>query len=73
MTSSIIAELSQKFEGRESEIKAAVRSLNKALVRKRIIEDGVRIDGRGTSDIRPLHAEVDLIPDRTRLGLVRAR
>jgi polyribonucleotide nucleotidyltransferase len=69
VTSSIISELSQKFEGRESEIKAAVRSLNKALVRKRIIEDGVRIDGRGTSDIRPLHAEVHLIPTAHGSGL----
>ena len=44
------------------EIKAAIRSLTKKLVRKRIVEDGVRIDGRGTADIRPLSAEVDLFP-----------
>ena len=30
--------------------------------RKRIVEDGVRVDGRGTADIRPLSAEIDLFP-----------
>jgi polyribonucleotide nucleotidyltransferase len=69
VTASIIEQLSEQFEGRGSEIKAAVRSLNKSLVRKRIIEDGVRIDGRGTSDIRPLHAEVGLIPTAHGSGL----
>ena len=43
-------------------MKGAIRSLTKKLVRKRIIEDGMRVDGRGTSDIRPLSAEVDLFP-----------
>jgi polyribonucleotide nucleotidyltransferase len=62
VTSSILEQLSEKFAGRESEIKAAIRSLNKTLVRKRIIDDGLRIDGRGTSDIRPLHAEVGIVP-----------
>ena len=50
------AELSGEFEGREKEIKEAVRSLTKKLVRKRIVEDGLRIDGRGPNDIRPLSA-----------------
>ena len=36
--------------------------LTKKLVRKRIVEDGVRVDGRGTADIRPLSAEIDLFP-----------
>src|SRR5205085_8190575 len=47
---------------REKEIKAAVRSLQKKLIRKRVVEDGVRIDGRGVTDIRPLSAEVGVIP-----------
>ena len=36
--------------------------LTKKLVRKRIVEDGLRVDGRGTADIRPLSAEIDLFP-----------
>jgi polyribonucleotide nucleotidyltransferase len=59
---SVTEELAGEFDGRGSEIKAAIRSLTKKLVRKRIVEDGVRIDGRGIADIRPLSAEVDLFP-----------
>jgi polyribonucleotide nucleotidyltransferase len=54
--------LAAEFEGREKEVKAAIRALTKKLVRKRIVEEGVRIDGRGPADIRPLSAEVGLIP-----------
>jgi polyribonucleotide nucleotidyltransferase len=61
-TTSIVETLGAEFEGREKEIKAAVRSLQKKLVRKRIVDEGVRIDGRGTKDIRPLSAQVGLIP-----------
>jgi polyribonucleotide nucleotidyltransferase len=50
------------FEGREKEVGAAFRSLNKKLVRQRILRDKVRIDGRGITDIRQLSAEVALIP-----------
>jgi polyribonucleotide nucleotidyltransferase len=61
-TTAIVAELAGEFPEREGEIKAAIRSLTKQLVRKRIIDDGLRIDGRGITDIRPLSAEVDLFP-----------
>jgi polyribonucleotide nucleotidyltransferase len=36
--------------------------LNKSLVRERVLRDKVRIDGRGLADIRPLHAEVGVLP-----------
>jgi len=54
--------LAERFEGREKEISAAFRSLTKKLVRERIIREGVRIDGRGLTDIRPLAAEVGVLP-----------
>jgi polyribonucleotide nucleotidyltransferase len=62
VTAAIVSELSQEFEGREKEIKAAVRALVKQLVRTRIVTEGLRIDGRGPTDIRDLSAEVGLIP-----------
>ncbi|GAA4855118.1 polyribonucleotide nucleotidyltransferase [Saccharopolyspora cebuensis] len=52
----------EAFEGREKEIGAAFRSLNKKLVRQRIIRDQVRIDGRGLTDIRDLSAEIGVVP-----------
>ena len=54
--------LGAQFEGREKEISAAVRSVTKKTIRQRILKDGVRIDGRGLRDIRPLTAEVGPIP-----------
>jgi polyribonucleotide nucleotidyltransferase len=51
-----------EFEDREKELGAAFRSLNKKLVRQRILRDKVRIDGRGLTDIRALSAEVATIP-----------
>ncbi|MDA8270934.1 MAG: polyribonucleotide nucleotidyltransferase [Actinomycetota bacterium] len=61
--------LSERFEGREGQIKSAIKSLNKYLVRKRIVEDGVRIDGRDLVTIRPLSCEVELIPTAHGTGL----
>ncbi|MBI3430347.1 MAG: polyribonucleotide nucleotidyltransferase, partial [Actinobacteria bacterium] len=54
--------LAEQFVGREKEIPAAFRSLTKKLVRQRVLRDKVRIDGRGLRDIRPLSAEVEVIP-----------
>ncbi len=59
---SLLEKIGSQFEGREKEIGAAYRSLNKALVRQRVLRDKIRIDGRGLADIRPLHAEVGIIP-----------
>ncbi|MBZ5734353.1 polyribonucleotide nucleotidyltransferase [Nocardioides sp. TRM66260-LWL] len=58
----LLDSLGAQFEGREKEIGAAFRSVNKQVVRERVLRDKVRIDGRGLADIRPLHAEVDVIP-----------
>lgn len=58
----LLEQLAGQFEGREKEIGAAYRSLTKSLVRQRVLRDKVRIDGRGLADIRPLHAEVNVIP-----------
>ena len=58
-----------EFAGREKEIKEAVRSLTKKLVRKRIVDEGLRIDGRGVADLRPVSAEVGLLPTAHGSGL----
>ena len=59
---SVLEKVAPQFDGREKEIGAAFRSLNKKLVRRRILTDQVRIDGRGLTDIRPLSAEVEVVP-----------
>ena len=54
------------------EVKAAIRSLTKKLVRKRIVEDGVRVDGRGVADIRPALGRDRPAPHGPRLGALPA-
>ena len=58
-----------EFAGREKEIKEAIRSLTKKLVRNRVVEQGVRMDGRGPTDLRPVSAEVGLLPTAHGSGL----
>ena len=45
-----------------AEFSGAYKSVTKKIVRGRILTEGVRIDGRGLADIRPLDAEVQVIP-----------
>jgi polyribonucleotide nucleotidyltransferase len=54
--------LAGDFAERDKEISAAIRSLTKKLVRQQVLRDQVRIDGRGPRDIRPLSAEVGVLP-----------
>ncbi|MFJ6043353.1 polyribonucleotide nucleotidyltransferase [Brachybacterium paraconglomeratum] len=61
----VTAELSAEgaqLEGRESEVSGAFRALTKQVVRKKVLTEGVRIDGRGLRDIRALSAEVEVLP-----------
>jgi polyribonucleotide nucleotidyltransferase len=62
LKATVIERLGDTFEGREKELGAAFRSATKKAVRQRILRDSVRIDGRGLTDIRPLSAEVEIIP-----------
>ncbi len=55
-------DLAGQFDGREKEISGAYRAVTKKYVRQRILRDKVRIDGRGVADIRPLSAEVEVVP-----------
>ncbi len=46
----------------ELNINASFKNLQQNIVRRQIIEDGKRIDGRGCNDIRPIECEVSLLP-----------
>ncbi|WP_328611470.1 polyribonucleotide nucleotidyltransferase [Amycolatopsis sp. NBC_00345] len=52
----------EAFEGRDKEIGAAFKALSKKIMRKRVLTDKIRMDGRGLTDIRSLSAEVAVIP-----------
>ena len=55
--------------GREKEIRDAIRSVSKQLVRSRIVNEGARIDGRGITELRPVSAEVGVLPTAHGSGL----
>ena len=68
----IVEALAERFaevEGADKQISAAVRSLTKSIVRTRIVNDGVRIDGRGAADIRSLASEVGVVDTAHGSGL----
>jgi polyribonucleotide nucleotidyltransferase len=68
----LVAELAPQFadvDGAERQLKAAFRSVTKAIVRSRIVNEGARIDGRGPKDIRPLSSEVGILPSVHGSGL----
>ncbi|MEZ5141301.1 MAG: polyribonucleotide nucleotidyltransferase [Acidimicrobiales bacterium] len=72
LKAAVVDELAERFaevEGADKQIKAALRSLTKSVVRHRIVTEGVRIDGRGPADIRPLSAEVGVLPSVHGSGL----
>ncbi|QDZ16589.1 polyribonucleotide nucleotidyltransferase [Humibacter ginsenosidimutans] len=49
------AEVLEQFSG-------AYKAVSKVVMRGRVLREGIRIDGRGLRDIRPLDAEVQVIP-----------
>jgi len=65
----IIEALGDQFAGREKEVANAIRSLTKKVIRQRVINEGIRIDGRGVRDLRPVSAEVGIIPTAHGSGL----
>jgi polyribonucleotide nucleotidyltransferase len=52
----------ETYPTRASEISPAWKDLQKKVMRKRVTDEGVRLDGRGPRDIRQLSAEVGLVP-----------
>ncbi|TBT95757.1 polyribonucleotide nucleotidyltransferase [Propioniciclava tarda] len=62
LKAAIKAELASQFEGREKEISGAFYAITKKVVRRKVLTEEVRIDGRGVRDIRTLSAEVGVIP-----------
>src|SRR5699024_8988153 len=58
----LVDELSGQFLDRTKEIHGAFSALSKKIMRQRVLRDKVRIDGRGLADIRPLSAEVEVVP-----------
>ncbi len=50
------------FADRMNEVDDALYYLNKEVMRRKIIDKGIRPDGRGLTDIRPIWSEVGVLP-----------
>ncbi len=58
----VLEHFAERFEGRASEIGDALYYLNKEIMRKKILEQGVRPDGRNLREVRPIWCETSVLP-----------
>lgn len=61
--------LDEKYPESITQISDALYKLQKKIVRSKILDEGKRVDGRGLMDIRPLYAEVGVLPRTHGSGL----
>ena len=52
----------EQFEGRETEVGDALYAIEKEVMRRHIIDKGVRPDGRKLTEVRPIWCEVGVLP-----------
>jgi polyribonucleotide nucleotidyltransferase len=57
----LAASMGETFSGRTGEFGPAWKQLQKKVMRKRVIDEGIRLDGRKADEIRPLSAEVAVL------------
>ena len=55
------AEFDEKFPEEADKIEDCLYKLQKFVVRRWLLDEGKRVDGRGIDEIRPLNAEIDLL------------
>lgn len=69
VTDEVAPPLLERYPDRGKEIDEIIETATKEEVRRTILADGRRPDGRGTKDIRPLSASVGLLPRTHGSGL----
>lgn len=63
MVETLTAEKGEEFMAENGKlVNTYFDKLKKEVVRKMVLDDGVRLDGRGLEDIRPIWCEVDYLP-----------
>ena len=61
LNESVLEALAEKYPEQEKVIKEILHDIEKELMRKQILEQGKRLDGRGTTDIRPITIETGIL------------
>ncbi len=54
--------LAEKFPEQEKVIKLILHDMEKEFMRNRILEEGIRLDGRNTTQVRPISIELGVLP-----------
>ncbi len=61
LTESVLASLEEKYPEQKKDIKTILHDLEKDLMRKRILSEGLRLDGRNTTQVRPITIELGVL------------
>ncbi len=72
LSGQVIAELEARFgddPATAKQIGSAIRTVTKEAVRRRIVAEGIRIDGRSSNQLRPLMSRVGVVPTAHGSGL----
>ena len=62
LTADIQAKLAEKYPDSKALINEAIYKLEKSVVRNYLLKEHKRVDGRALDEIRPLSAEIDVLP-----------
>ncbi len=58
----VVEALGEEYAERGREVKDLISELTRTAARKKIVHEKVRIDGRGLTDVRPIHCEIKVLP-----------
>lgn len=59
---SVITELEEKYPEQEKIIGEIMHDMEKDMMRERILKEGIRLDGRNTTEVRPISIELGILP-----------
>lgn len=62
LTDEVLAALAEKYPEQEKAVKEILHDMEKDLMRKRILNEGLRLDGRNTKQVRPISIELGILP-----------
>jgi polyribonucleotide nucleotidyltransferase len=58
----VVSTLAEKYPQQEKVISDILHDMEKDLMRKRILKEGIRLDGRKTNEIRPITIDLSILP-----------
>ena len=62
LVNEVLTQLAEKYPEQEKVIKAICHDIEKECMRKRILSEGKRLDGRGLTEVRPITVELGILP-----------